>query len=369
MTSFFDATRDAVKTGLCNYLTFADKGRSWVNELSPVDLPNFGEFWNRTLCDRDAPLPSSPPQFTGGQCPGVEYDVFFTFDYRGTQGPNCTLSTGSRTRRGLGPVQGVFVTAGDSPNPDRYNSVVTTKFADGDQVGPATFTEFECDGYAITGVTVTRVDGQPDNCGNPPPVVPPFPSGGDTINIDVTYVNNDGDTVTELGDFNLFAPIVIAPVTIVAPIRVNLPDVNFNGTIVLSPEFGVELQPPSFRRGPGDTDDPPPDEDPTTSPVTPDDDSDRRLIGAITTVTAGIANGKATQLDGDSGPDLFVPRMGTLSFRVRTAASLAWSQPLDIKTTTQFHPAPENVQSLDAVATPNPGYTIAVTLVYSDSQT
>jgi hypothetical protein len=198
--------------------------------------------------------------------------------------------------------------------------------------------------------------------------VPPFPPSGDTTNVNITYVNNEGDNVTELGDLVIFAPVVIAPVTVIAPIRVDLPDVSFNGNIVLSPDFNIELQPPSFRRGPGDTDAPPPPENPDTSPTTPQDDSTRQIIGAIATVTSDPSDGLATEVASADGPDLFVPRMGTLSFRVRVAGSLSWTTPIDIKTTRQFIPAPGNVQALDAIASPNPNYSISVTLVYSDSQ-
>jgi hypothetical protein len=226
----------------------------------------------------------------------------------------------------------------------------------------------DCPAPEVINISVARDDGLPDDCGDPSPDVPPFPDSGTTVNIDVTYVNNEGDNVTELGDLTIFAPVVIAPVTVVAPIRVDLPDVSFNGNIVLSPDFNIQLQPPSFRRGPGDTDSPPPPENPDTSPTTPQDDSTRRLIGAIATVTSNPSDGLATEVSSASGPDLFVPRMGTLSFRVRAAGSLSWTAPIDIKTTRQFIPAPENVQVLSAVASPNPNYSISVALVYSDSQ-
>jgi len=368
MSSFIDATKESVRVGLCNYLSFAGKGRSWVNELSPVDLPDFGDFWNRVLCDRNEPLPENPPPFTGGQCPGVEYDVFFTYDYFGARAPECDLTQNDRTRRGLGPVSGVGVRTGPSSTPGRYLSEMFVTFADGEQVGPSTFTDDECAGYVLTGVTITRTDGQPDNCGNPTPPIAPFPPTGDTVDIDITYVNNEGDNVTELGDLVIFAPVVIAPVTVVAPIRIDLPDVSFNGDIVLSPDFDIRLRPPSFRRGPGGIDSPPPPENPDTSPTTPQDDSTRRIIGAIATVTSDPSSGLATEISSDDGPDLFVPRMGTLSFRVRADTALSWTAPVDIKTTRQFISAPENVQTLDAVASPNPNYSISVSLVYSDSE-
>lgn len=353
MNAFIDATKDSVRVGLCNYLSFAGKGRSWVNELSPVDLPDFGGFWNRVLCDRDEPLPSNPLVLDGGQCPGVAYRVRY----------------GSFTNGG--PVQeaqaspDIFFGPLEAFDESTDTSIIQgVRGSQGNSRGVSLSRSVEPAGFRV--IDIERVDGQPDNCGSQPPL--PFPPAGDRTDIDITYVNNEGDTVTELGDLIIFAPVVIAPVTVVAPIRVDLPDVSFNGNIVLSPEFDIQLEPPSFRRGPGDTDSPPPPENPDTSPTTPQDDSTRRIIGAIATVTSDPSNGLATEVSSASGPDLFVPRMGTLSFRVRAANSLSWSAPIDIKTTRQFVQAPENVQVLDAVVSPNPNYSISVTLIYSDSQ-
>jgi len=368
VSNFIDATKESVRTGLCNYLSFAGKGRSWVNELSPVDLPDFGNFWNRVLCDRNEPLPPGPPPpFTGGQCP-VEYRVTVTRTlFRENEGrPPQTTTT---DRDGQGPISGVFVrTSGGGAPPGRFESSIIIAFADGEVSVASTFVDDGSTGYVIDDVSVVRTDGQPDNCGNPTPPVVPFPPTGDTVDIDITYVNNEGDNVTELGDLVIFAPVVIAPVTVVAPIRIDLPDVSFNGDIVLSPDFDVRLRPPSFRRGPGGIDSPPPPENPDTSPTTPQDDSTRRIIGAIATVTSDPSSGLATEISSDDGPDLFVPRMGTLSFRVRADTALSWTAPVDIKTTRQFISAPENVQILDAVASPNPNYSISVSLVYSDSE-
>jgi hypothetical protein len=368
MTGFFEATQQAVRTGLCGYLDFAGKGVSWVNELSPVDLPDFGNFWNRALCDRNESLPQSPPPFTGGQCPGVIYDVTYTRQIRdsacdGYFPPAPPTTTGPFT----GPISGITSTTEETPTGFR-DFLLVSDATGSTELGSSTRAS-DCGLTAqFTNISVTRRDGNPDDCGDPAPVVPPFPPSGDTINITVNYTNNEGDNVTELGDFNLFAPVVIAPVTVVAPIRVNLPDVSFNGQIVLSPDFRIELTPPDFDRSPGDTDGPPPPPDPTTSPGTPDDDSNRRVIGAIVTVSQAIQS-KATSVDGGDGPDLFVPRLGTLAFRVRVSGALAWGGNYDVKATTQFFPAPSEGLTVDAVFTPIPSVTGAVTLVYSEPQT
>jgi len=354
MAGFGEAVRDAARTGLCNYLNFAENGRSWVNEISPVSIPDFGKYVRRLACDNPDPLPG-PPSLEGGQCPGVAYRYRWLVD----GGAVGIVESGQSPRVATGPL--TLTDNGAAPG-DLYEAFINgVNFYRSNPYDPDAF-NFEIFG-------IERLDGLPDDCGDQPvPPPPPFPPGGDTVSVTVNWTTNEGDTFIETGDLRIFAPVVIAPVTVIAPVRIELPDISFDGNIVLSPDFNIELKPPSFRRGPGDTDAPPPPENPDTSPTTPQDDSTRRVIGAIATVTSDPSNGLATEVGSADGPDLFVPRMGTLSFRVRAASSLSWTAPFDIKTTRQFIPAPENVQVLDAIASPNPNYSIAVTLVYSDSQ-
>jgi hypothetical protein len=368
MVSFPEAVGTAVKSAFCAYLGANANAESFFNELSPVDLPETGQFWNRALCDRNQALPPTPPPFTGGQCP-TTYSIRFERRVRNSQcddyGPwNLNGPLGAYQ----GPISSISTVTSESQG-GGFLDELRVVAANGTFDIAAVSRPEDCGLVAqVRNIEVIRQDGQPDNCGDPTADPPPFPPEGDVTNVNITYVNNEGDNVTELGDLVIFAPVVIAPVTVIAPIRVDLPDVSFNGNIVLSPDFNIQLQPPSFRRGPGDTDAPPPPENPDTSPTTPQDDSTRRIIGAITTVTSDPSSGLATEVASATGPDLFVPRMGTLSFRVRASGSLSWTTPVDIKTTRQFIPAPENVQALDAIASPNPNYSIAVTLVYGDSR-
>lgn len=352
MSNFFEATREAIRTGFCNYINFVNKGRSWVNEITPVDIPEFGGFVRRLVCDNPEPLPG-PPTLEGGQCPGVPYRYRWLVDAGGGN----IVESGLSPRTAIGPlvltenVSGTTVSA----------AINGGQFYFANNIQPGDFT------YEIFGVE--RIDGLPDDCGaQPVPPPPPFPPAGDTFDIDVTWITNEGDTFNESGDVTLFAPVLIAPVTIVAPIRVDLPDITFNGTLQISPEFDIRISPPDvIEPSPGVPDSPPPPEDPTTSPSTPRDSSDRELIGAIVTVT-GADDSTATRVFGSGSPDLFVPRLGTIAYRVRVGGALCWQGNLDVKSTTQYFPAPENSVAVDAVFTPIPGVSGVVTLVYRDSE-
>lgn len=306
-----------MRVGLCRYLDFVGKGSSWISGISPVDLPDAGDFWNRVLCDRNKPFPEDPPPFTGGQCPGVQYlcQVLTAGGIWRTAVPLATFGPVSEFREEF-PGAGEFT--------------VTARDAQG---GPLV-----TDGPIITDRVVPiekrviRADGQPDECGDPPPDIPPFPPEGDTINIDITYTNNEGDTVIELGDLRIFAPVVIAPVNIVAPIRVNLPDVSFDGQIVIAPRFDVILNPPGPSVGPGEEGGD--DEQPTQ-------DDEKELVG-VRVITPNPTTGNATVIFGQgAAPNLYVPRLATVQYELLFDGATTWTDPIDVKTSDQFIPAPK----------------------------
>lgn len=342
--NFFDRTREAVRTGLCNYLSAVDKGRSWVNELSPADLPNFTGYFNRLICDDNEPFPSPPPPFTGGQCEGVQYlcQVLTTSGNWTTAVPLATF----------GPISEF---SEDSPGAGEW----TVRARDSSGAPLVTDGPIITDRVIPPETRIIRADGQPDDCGNPPVPVPPFPPGGDTTNIDITYVNNEGDSVTELGDLIIFAPVVIAPVTIVAPIRVDLPDVSFDGQIVLSPDFNITLSPPPFGDAPGDVgedDDPPPE------------DSRRSLLG-VRCRCSNPEDTKATQVFGSgSAPDLWVPRLATVVFEVRVGDVVTRSRDYDLKQTDQFFPVPDKGLVTRYFVTPVPDASVSAQAVYGGAE-
>jgi len=354
MSSFVDGVIGGVKTAFCTFINIGDSGTSFFNELSPLpDIPSAGPFWNRVLCDRNEPIPVPPPPFNGGQCPGVLYRFFAT---RTRFGPddNCDEEVTNPQSLALGPVSGPFFREFDVSSPDRIGQEWYLVDGSGNEQSfgvsdrPRT-----CPASTLTVNNVVREDGQPDNCGDPGPVIPPFPPEGDTVDIDITYVNNEGDTVVELGDLRIFAPVVIAPVNIVAPIRVNLPDVSFDGQIVLAPRFDVVLNPPVSTDGPGveGGDD-----------EQPEPDGQRELIGVRVITSDPTAGGATTIFGQGAAPNLYVPRLATVQYEVKFEGVTAWTEPVDIKAANQFVPAPKvglvtrfvvnNIPNVTSVARP-----------------
>lgn len=111
------------------------------------------------------------PTFTGGQCPAL-YDVTFTFQHACHAGTNCDLGTnsGTSTVRVDGPVEKAdweIRTLDSSATLYVYHNG-KKKFIFG--CGGGICTNWEL--YTAEIISVVRVDGLPDNCGNLPTTCP-----------------------------------------------------------------------------------------------------------------------------------------------------------------------------------------------------
>lgn len=189
-----------------------------------------------TQSDPSFQLPESPG-FSGGQCPGVFYNVFGIYrNANETFGP-CGVALEWTVSNTPGPIVEVI----DQPGAFRLISggggvssnlqalpsgnvvgIRNTCAPIGSLPSPAGFPE----SAQIT--RVETVDNSPDNCGNPPPVLPPDPPQ-DASDFNTTIVINNRDS----SDNSIIDIIGInAPITINADIdfklSFNLGGVSFN---------------------------------------------------------------------------------------------------------------------------------------------
>jgi len=363
---FGPALRDAIKTGLCNYLGDVEKGADWVGARYPIDPGPAARAVRRPICNTsDEPEPD--PGYTGGQC-STRYDLIVRYIRYTDISQGETAPAAFVLRNRDGPITQFRVTdirpLGGNPPQWIYDVTIT---ADG-VTESVSIDNIQGTG-TVEALDIERDDGQPDNCGDPTYVPAPFPPGGVPVPISFTYVNNEGDNVTQLGDFNLFAPVfapVIAPVTtIYAPIRVNLPDLVFDGTIQLAPDFNINLTPAGGDKSPG-TDgggDGGSPEDPTTAPPTDEDDENEGLLGIhVRSTPAGSP--RATQIFNEPGPDLFVPRLCSAFLRVRMGGRLSWLGPIDVKSTSGWVPVPTGTLAVGWDLRPEPGWECTAIPVY-----
>jgi hypothetical protein len=354
MSNFTEAVEGAVKSGLCTYLQNVDKANRWLNSLSPSDLPNFAGYWRPKLCDDDPTPTPDGPSWSGGQCPGVQYQVNAFINASGITGPDgsnvSTIRPGPISDIVGGPLSGIDRGFRFGPNQEYFRLFRVAESAERQEA-------------SIT--SVVRVDGLPDNCGDAP--ISPFPPNGDTYNISPTYVNNEGDEVSLSGNVLLFAPVfapVIAPVTtVIAPVRVNLGGITFDGTLQLAPDFNFQFgsPPADFSPGSPDGDDGP--FPPADSPDTPDDAANSQLAGVFVRSELDVGDLRATAIfpENASAPTLYVPRIASLYFRVREGGRLGWLGPIDVKHVNSYHEVPPDVFAIDAIATPEPGVSVTVT--------
>jgi hypothetical protein len=282
-----------------------------------------------------------PPQFTGGQCPGVVYNAsavrIRNNGFGPPSGPPCELFNDGRisVARGLiGPVSNLQ-TRGITINPGAIPSTEWFIVHAGGEAPLGAFFD-GCPGAGFFDLELVRADGLPDDCGDPGPDLPPTPSPIN-IDVDVTYGPSN--------EFNLTVPVVfgIAYVSIdgrlTIPVNIELrPDFNVSGTLELFPDFDLNLNfpvdGPPTDTGPGDDappENPPDDDGETTEPETPDEEPGDRPIYAVLLASAIEPETRASGIFQEVGPDIYAPRLGSVRFGTTLAGRIFWSSDIDIK--------------------------------------
>lgn len=200
--------------------------------------------------NQEPPPPQKP--FNGGQCNCVQYRINYTNYLGGSEwytadttqyGP---LSGPSIEGDGPNKSYGLYVGAPGCGERHRYNFI--SGFENWAIAPNAAFCTIN---------SITRVDGSPDDCGDPPPQYPPVvvPPGDLTTNAPVT-INNTSVVV----------PVTIIPTTIVAPVYIR-PTLNVDvGGVNVNFDLGgltISLPNPS-----GGDKTLPPGKDPRTNPPT-----------------------------------------------------------------------------------------------------
>lgn len=381
MVDFGQALRDYVRFGYCtslgNIATFGEIFGGGGSSIGEFGI-NAARFLHNQVCNTPPPAEPDPP-FSGGQC-AVQYDVTvqitrasgtiqnpFTVGTVRVNGP--VGSAGFLS--GAGNSTLVFVNAspvGGSP-PGRYSvGSVATNFGGGENVNAA---------YIIN---IVRVDGQPDNCGDPPPVIPPYTPGSNSVTNNVNYTDEGGNNIT--------IPVVVAfgyakvdvNGTLNIPFTLNLditPTANITGNFNLNTgdvtyNAGNPALPPANCGGNSDDFSPDPDNPPPNSPDNPDEpdpnpDPDKPqtrklLVGCLVTVSQ--ASGDCTTLFQGQNPDVFIPDTGLVSFKVSVGGFVGWTEDIRVKNARQFIPCPWRGGAIDVSGTPRNGTVMTVTPVY-----
>ena len=342
MGSFTDAASQAVKSFTCQLLE-EDKnvvGLLRSTGLSGNALRTAARTFRRVLCDNPDSVGSSGiPTALGGQCP-VRYIVN-------------SGDSWSSTTQGGGPSNRLFFQNQLLTGPfgirseRRELSQATAYFLTGPGTGPVSTTEIYIKNDSLIGWTpslsFTREDGQPDNCGNTEgPQYPVLPNVNGPINI--TYIDNNGDVVNDGFDLNVLAPVLISPGAFQFPITLSAGGVTINGNLDLNGEINLF---PDANIGFGSGGDNPDGSEP--EPPAPN----KRLIIGCRVFSEVLQNTKVSRINGNSNPDIYIPRLASIQFLQPVGRGQSWSRDLDVKTLNAWIPCPD------------PGYATAVGVTFA----
>lgn len=358
MVSFSEAVQESGRLALC--ALFA--GNEAVNALiSPIAGDSLGLYpltsgLRRKLCSDDpANDPQYEPPFTGGQCPGTTYDINWTIVRPG-------LADVPSNAQRLGPLTlSRALEPGDSSVgcPEGQTFERYTLLTGGSALG----LNSGC-GVSISGLTATPLFGGPDNCGDPPPPPPGPPADVVYEGDDITYNIDESTEITVPISF-VFSPVFIdLDGSINVPVRFDVGDVEFSGTIEVSPEFNFEFNPGGVSGGPGKVDDPEGIGEPgePSEPVDDPPEGTLPIIGVL--VYSDIdPDGDPSGILFENGPNIYVPRLASVQFLIKTADSTGWTPDQDVKNLECYVPCPALQGAIAVRVSPQRGVTSRFTPV------
>lgn len=379
-----DRAKQAVREVLCAAGGTQRVAIDVASKLNPrykgSQLADFFERQNKALRSF-CPLPPTEdvpdltPGFSGGQCEDEAYTVV----YQGFA--NGQPTTGELTTAGLGPIgiKDVPATNPDGSTSDNGQRFMTSKNPSGGVFETLLGSYSPTSGPQI--LSVTRNDGEPDDCGDPPPKpLPPDappPTDPRPQFPDVTINLPDIGPVVVA-----FAPVVgiiyadvDARIKIPVKVNVNIPAINFNFDI----DFNIDLNDPDASPEPiptepeGDSDDRPVepdcplppacDEEPEENPEGEADEDKRDAKGAevVAATVLAVRNSdstRATEIVQATAPNIQAPALGFINFVYETPeGEVLYSSDLPVKNVRTVIPAPDvGYECVRVVGTPNQGF-------------
>lgn len=385
------ALAEAIKDASCLGFQAGDPVRNWVRETtSPIPGLNqvtrfndaYSDFLQNLACSRPGGQSDGgggtvefPPDDSKGNCPGVLYDIqvtclcqYLAFDAQttSTQYEATYRRVGANALPGpIGPLVipgilsgGLLSTRGPLNQINYGNNQISGLFF----VSRTPGLDLNRGSNQVIGEisrTVTRQDGQPDNCPPPdgggplPPTVTPPP---------VIYTGPDGVDITINPRFE-FGPINIAPDgTINLPgIVLDIgPDFNFN--------FNLSNGDVNFNFGgsPGASACCPPEIDNDNDKDNNQDDppppaNDERFVGCKVVLLSEPQSVEYTEKGDANGPTILIPRVGDISYAIELDGRRMWTSDQPIKKRSSFIPVNAPAVAYDYSIVAAPGYTFKVT--------
>lgn len=296
------------------------------------------------FCDRPPDTPPSP-SFSGGQC-FVNYFVSATTDRYIN---NDLAQEGEVSVPGFplaGPITDVRISANGTKITVDYGNNLSLDFPSGS--GPAGTNRRN-----LRDVTVTRQDGLPDDCGDPESPVTPLPESDRTFPIDfglgIGPVIFFAPRLTVNGNLNVPFTIEVGEVNVTGELSLNTGEINLNfgGTPTQLPPDIVPT--PDSEVPPAEQDD-------------PNDDRPANIIGVIV-VAVPTGQNTATEIPVNGFPNLLIPRLADVSFKIRIKNKSHWTSDLPVKSRNAYIACPGEIDAIDVVAVAQKGWQISYTPV------
>lgn len=283
---------------------------------------------------------SNDPPFAGGQCPGEQYLVSV---FRGSDDPsnpacppNSTIVYG-----GLGPVTGLSTQV---LVPDTVDWFLGFEGGGDQQSIGRIFDACPGGGFSIT--DVSRQDGQPDTCGDPPPeYIPPQPQP------DLPPLPDPDPIPGPTGDVNI--DVQFGPESISIEIDGDVaPSIDFDGDG--DGGGGLPGRPESPDSPPGATGNDPAD------PAPGEQQGEQNLRGVLV-ISSQPAGYEGSQWFQAGAPDLYLPRLGNIWFWYPVGAeSSGWVGPIEVRQRREIIFTPELVPAKAWRWVPAPGVNASV---------
>lgn len=377
MTSLGQLVKDTARSAVCQAAANAQEFNQALKELTGYNPPIDGPAAVRgAFCNNPTPGPLPQAPYSGGQCAGVGYRIQGTHNAKAANNGNPVSGQFSVGR--IGPITSVSGETVDSSG-FKTSYVTITHQGGTDRVDSFGGCEF----VSVSGVTVTRLDGQPDNCGNPPVPPAPFPPAGLSPQVPAgSYLNDAGQQVNVQPTVKVRKPFLRPDGGLSVNVEVNVggvvfdTDVNFNtGNININFGGNRGNKPPGDDRGNGDytsvDEDPPntgtPGEQlPTDRPP----EGERRIVGVIVSSTSVSSKNRLTTIFQQGNPNIFAPSLGHVNFlcRIGDGRVAAWTEDVKVKNRRMLIPCPWPQGAVDVKGTPNAGVAFTLTPVYDEIQ-
>lgn len=350
-----DDIKAAVGSALCSTFQGYEKISRWTANLFYPDKVDdvfprspAGSVANSGIalfCNRSPDI--STPAFVNGQCP-QGYQVFSGTDISGTiggQGPQRSENNPGNVFNG--PFTGVV--EGPKVGGSRRFYFVNPNYPAG------SFLAYTIDDSWLNPrpyITLIPVSGNPDNCGNRPRPQP-LPESDRTAPININ--NNTGPVI-------FFPPIINVNGDLQVPFNVDVGGLNIDGTIELNTgditfNFGGQPTDPNAPVVPT-----PDGTVPSADMDDPENNKKANIIGVIV-VSTRVSDTTATEVPSATTPELFIPRLADVLFKIRIKNKSHWTSDIPVKTKNAYIPCPGEIDAIDVKIIQRKGWSSSITPV------